>query len=152
MLTRKVTSLVLVVLLVSGLSFGQSFEKAEYLRAKQGEKKGENIKGTLHFDSAKKEVHFLGKNKDAPEFTIKYDSIKSMLYEKAAKPRYAAGLLIAWPLLFTKSKKHYLTIHYNDAAGAGQFVLVKLDKSNFREALARAEAETGKKIERQEER
>jgi len=73
---------------------------------------------------------------------------KGLLYEKAAKPRYAAGLLSGGPLLFTKSKKHYLTVDYIDAAGAPRYAIFHLDKSNFQEALDRAESETGKKVER----
>lgn len=144
----------LVFALLSGVCFGQApfdFGKAEYIKpAAAGSKKGETVGGSLRFDTAKKEVQFVDK-KGSPALNVKYDSIKSMLYEKTAKPRYAAGLLIAWPLLFTKSKKHYLTIQYADAAGTGQFVIIHLDKSNFREAIARAESETGKKVERSEE-
>jgi hypothetical protein len=61
-------------------------------------------------------------------------------------------MLVAWPLLFTKSKKHWLTFQYSDASGTGQYAIIRLDKSNFREALATVEAETGKKVERTEER
>ena len=151
---RKLTTCGLVFALLSGVCFGQAqfdFDKAEYLKpAAAGSKKSETVGGTLRFDTAKKEVQWVDK-KGTPAFSIKYDAIKSMLYEKTAKPRYAAGLLLAWPLLFTKSKKHYLTIQYTDPAGVGQFVLIHLDKSNFREAVARAESETGKKVERAEE-
>ena len=85
-------------------------------------------------------------------FRISTSSIKSISYERASKPRYAAGLLIAWPLLFTKSKHHYLTIQYTDNAGAGRLQIVKLDKNNFRTALETIEADTWIKIERSEER
>jgi len=151
---RKLMVSGLVFALLSGVCFGQApfdFGKAEYVKpAAAGSKKGETVDGSLRFDAAKKEVQFVDK-KGSSAVDIKYDAIKSMLYEKTAKPRYAAGLLLAWPLLFTKSKKHYLTIQYTDAAGAGQFVIIHLDKSNFREAVARAESETGKKVERSEE-
>lgn len=130
----------------------KDFDKAEYIKAAgPGQKKGETVEGTLRFDGNSKHVEFVAKGGSLP-FDIKYDSIKSLLYERAAKPRYGAGLLIAWPLLFTKSKKHFLTIQYTDEAGAGQYAIVRLDKSNFREAIATAEAETGKKVERSEER
>ncbi len=118
--------------------------------AAAGSKKGETVGGTLRFDSAKKAVQFVDK-KGTPALSVKYDAIRSILYEKTAKPRYATGLLLAWPLLFTKSEKHYLTIQYTDAAGAGQFAIIRLDKSNFQGAMARAESETGKKVERAEE-
>ena len=83
---------------------------------------------------------------------IPYSSIKSILYERAAKPRYATGLLFAWPLLFTKSKKHFLTMQYTDASGQGKFEIVRLDKDNVTTALAALQADTGVHIERTEER
>ncbi len=154
MRTRKITACGLIFAFLCGVCFGQgpfNFDKAEYIKpAEAGSKKGETLPGILRFDGAKKEVQFVDR-KGTGALSIRYDAIKSMLYEKTAKPRYAAGLLLAWPLLFTKSKKHYLTIQYTDAAGAGQFAIIHLDKSNFQEAVARAEAETGKKVERAEE-
>jgi hypothetical protein len=142
----------LLALLFTGSALAQSeFGKAQYLKAAAaGQKNGDRIDGSLVFESAEKELKFKDKN-GADAFAIKYGAIKSMLYEKTAKPRYAAGLLIAWPLLFTKSKSHYLTVHYTDSAGGGQYVIVKLHKDNFRDTIAKAEAETGKKVERSEE-
>ena len=83
---------------------------------------------------------------------IPVEAIRSLYYERTSKPRYAAGLLIAWPLLFTKSKQHYLTIQYKDQSGDGKFQIVQLDKVNVRTALETIEADTGIKIERSQER
>jgi hypothetical protein len=145
-------AVVAAFILAAAPAFAQTdFDKAEYfLKAAPGQKKGETIKGTLRFSSSVKQVQFIsGRGTD---LAIKYDALKSMSYERAAKPRYGLGLLVAWPLLFTKSKKHWLTFQYTDASGTGQYAIIRLDKSNFREALATAEAETGKKVERSEER
>jgi hypothetical protein len=54
-------------------------------------------------------------------------------------------------LLFTKSKKHSLTIQYTDDAGAGKFSVFHMDKSNARDIANTAEAESGQKIERFED-
>jgi hypothetical protein len=85
-------------------------------------------------------------------FQIPFDKIRALYYERASQPRYAAGLLVAWPLLFTKSKQHFLTIQYNDASGTGKYQVLRLDKANVRMALETLEADTGIKIERTEER
>ena len=149
---RIVPILVFTAALTSGtVSFGQKhFDDAQYLKAASvGEKKGQTVKGILRFDGTNKEVQFVAKGGTA--FTAKYDTIKHLLYERTARPRYVSGILLAWPLLFTKGKKHFLTIQYVDGVGTGQFAVVRLDKSNFREALATAEAETGTKVERAEE-
>lgn len=80
------------------------------------------------------------------------DSVTNAVYERASKPRYAAGLLLAWPLLFTKSKQHYLTLQYKADSGEGRYAVFHLDKGNFREVLAATEAAIGKKVERSEEK
>lgn len=134
-------------------STANKFDHAEYMKATSaGQKKAEPaVKGTLLFDGEQKTVDFLD-SKRTSAFSIKYDSIKTMLYEEANKPRYAEAVLISPMFLLSHSKKHYLTIQYTDASGAGQFVIVHLDKKNAREAVATAEAATGKKVERVEEK
>jgi len=136
-------------LMFSTACFAQEkIDHAEYMKpAAVGEKKGEVVKGVVSFDGTQKAVHFVDTH-GATDFMISYGSISSMLYEQTAKPRYAEGILIAWPLLLTKSKKHYLTIHYSDQGGTSQFVIIHLDKTNYQQALAIAETETGKKVDR----
>ncbi len=141
---------VLIVALALTPAYGSTFEKAEYLKkAAAGEKKSQKVKGNLIVEDY--EIRFVSKQGE-PQVSIPVSAIRSVQYERTAKPRYAEGILIAWPLLFTKSKKHYLTVHYTDSTGASQYMLVRLDKSNFREALAEIEARTGSKIERVEEK
>jgi|SRR5215469_14261305 len=132
-------------------STANKFDHAEYMKATSaGQKRAEPaVKGTLLFDGEQKAVDFLD-SKRASAFSIKYDSIKTMLYEEADKPRYAEAVLISPLFLLSHSKKHYLTIQYTDGSGAGQFVIVHLDKKNARDAVAAAEAATGKKVERVE--
>jgi hypothetical protein len=127
------------------------FEKVHYLMKLPGENKAKEVEGSLVFDGAEKSVRFVAED-DPASFQIRYPSITGMLYERAAKPRYGLGLLVAWPLLFTKSKKHFLTFQYQTEGGAGEFAIVRLDKSNFQMCLATAEAQVGRKIERTEER
>lgn len=148
---KTLALLVLTLFVCSSLAFALGrFEKAEYLKGAADQKNGERIKGTLAFDNASKQLSFVDPKGNAV-LTVKYDSIKSLLYERTSKPRYAEGLLLAWPLLFTKSKKHYLTVQFADPSGAGQFAIIHLDKSNYQAALAEAEAETGKQVQRTEE-
>ena len=130
------------------------FDSAEYIKLSsngENKKSATRIGGTLSFNNDKKTIEFLDQ-KEAPEFSIKYDNIKSMLYERTSTPRYVAAILVSPFFLFSHSKKHYLTIQYTDDAGAGQFVSIHLDKKNAREVVATAEASTGKKVDREEEK
>jgi hypothetical protein len=129
------------------------FDRAEYMKAtSSGQKKAEPaIKGDLCFDTTKKKVEFRCGDR-VPAFSISYDSVKSLLYEQAAKPRYTEAVLISPLFLLSHAKKHFLTIQYTDSAGTSQFVIVHLDKKNAREAIAATESQTGKAVERVEEK
>jgi hypothetical protein len=129
------------------------FNKAEYIQATStGQKKaGTTVKGTLFFDADNKTVNFLQES-GSPAVSIKYDSIRNLMYEKASKPRYAEAVLISPLFMLSHSKKHYLTVQYTDASGEGKYAIVRLDKSNVRQAVACAEAQTGKKVEQIEEK
>jgi hypothetical protein len=157
---KKLCGVFCMVFLGSSFAFARTtekrtnaFDRAEYMQATAaGQKKAAPaVKGTLSFETEKKSVDFLDE-KGSPAFSIKYDSIKSILYEKTSKPRYAEAILISPLFILSHSKKHFLTIQYTDTSGAGQFVIVHLDKKNVREAVAFAEAQTGKKVEQVEEK
>jgi hypothetical protein len=60
--------------------------------------------------------------------------------------------LISPAFLLTRSKKHYLTIEYNDPSGEAQSVIVRLNKKNARAAVATATAQTSKSVEQIEEK
>ncbi len=129
------------------------FDKAEYLQATStGQKKaGESVKGTLVFDPEKKSVGFLHES-GSPALTIQFDAIKNMTYEKASKPRMAEAVLISPLFLLSNSKKHYLTFQYTDESGQSKYAIIHLNKKNAREAVACAEAQTGKKVEQIDEK
>jgi hypothetical protein len=129
------------------------FDKVEYMPPKiEGQKKSsEPVKGHVIFDKDKKVVEFQD-TKGQIIVTIPYDKIKSLLYEKTSRPRYAEAILISPFFLFSKTKRHFLSIQYTDANGAGLFCMLHMDKSNATDIANTAEAETGKPIERTEEK
>lgn len=131
----------------------RKFEHAELFGGTStGQKKaGGSTKGALVFDTEKKIIEFEAQ-KGSAVVSIPYSQVKSLLYEQASKPRYTEAVLISPMFLLAHSKKHYLTIQYTDASGAGQFAIVQLDKKNAQQAIAAAQAETGKNVERAEEK
>jgi hypothetical protein len=129
------------------------FTCAEYFRATAaGQKKAEPaIRGTLAFDTQNKSIMFTDKA-GAQAFSIKYDAIHAIQYEKTAKPRYLAAVLISPLFLLSNSKKHYLTIQYNADDGEARSVIVRLPKKHAREAAMTAATETQRKVEQIEEK
>jgi hypothetical protein len=133
---------------------GRKFDHAElFAGTSSGQKKaGGSTKGALVFNSEKKSVDFQREKGGEPIVSIPYTQIKSVLYEQTSKPRYTEAVLISPMFLLAHSKKHYLTIQYTDANGTGQYAIVHLDKKNAQEAVAAVQAETGKEVERAEEK
>lgn len=133
---------------------GRKFDHAElFAGTSSGQKKaGGSKKGSLVFNSETKSIEFQPEKGQGPILKIPYGQIKSLLYEQTSKPRYTEAVLISPMFLLAHSKKHYLTIQYTDASGAGQYAIVHLDKKNAHEAVAAIQAETGKEVERTEEK
>ena len=129
------------------------FDHVEYLPPKaEGQKKSDHpVKGSISIDRDKKTIDFFNE-KDESVVSIPDDKIKSMLYERTSKPRYAEAVLLSPLFVFAKTKKHFLTIQYTDADGNGKFAMIHMDKGNARDIVAAAEAEIGKKVERAEEK
>jgi hypothetical protein len=155
MRTKFSTILVILVCIVLGgqMYASTQFGKVEYLPPKvEGQKHSSDpIKGHIIFDKDKKAIEFQN-DKGEMVVTIPYDKIKSMLYEKTSHPRYAEAILLSPFFLFTKTKKHFLTIQYADDKGEGKFAMLHMDKSNARDIVNTAEADTGKKVEASEEK
>jgi hypothetical protein len=145
---------VLLCLALTGQMYAsEQFAKVEYLPPKvEGQKHGADpIKGHVIFDKEKKSVEFHNE-KGQQIVSIPYDKIKSILYERTSRPRYAEAILISPFFLFSKTKKHFLTFQYTDVKGEGKFMMLHLDKSVATDVVNTTEADTGQKVTREEER
>jgi len=125
------------------------FDGAQYYLKTPNEKNAKLIDGTLLLDATAKTARFVAKDKT--QFEIPYSSITSLIYERAASPRYGLGALVGLGMFASKSKKHYLTIHHKGADGQSQATIIRLDKGNYQLAVATAEEQTGVKVTRHEE-
>ena len=133
--------LAIAFVLTATLLAGANFNDVKYLSPRDGEK-AKSVDGSLTVENGV--LAFDGKGES---WVVAKVQITNLVYERASRPRYKTGLLLAWPLLFTKGKKHFLTIQHG-----GEYKIMQLDKGNFRDALAAVEATTGVKVERLEER
>src|SRR5262249_39215453 len=126
------------------------FESAQYYLKTPNQKKTTQIDGTFVLDPSAKAARFVGKDKT--EVEIPYGSITSLLYERAATPRYSAAVLVSPLFLFSKSQNRVWSSQYRSAEGRGQCALSWFDKNNWQAAVAAVEAQTGIKVERVEEK
>lgn len=107
--------------------------------------------GALDTDDAKALRFQYGKE----TYTIPYASVSSMEFGQKVGRRVGATIalgattlgLMALPMLFSKKKKHYLTIGFQNAEGANEAVIFELSKGLVRETILLLETRTGKRVE-----
>ena len=95
------------------------------------------------------------KHRDA--LVIPWSAILDLEYGQKAGRRVglAVGLALVNPIglatLFSKKRKHYVTIGYTDASGAEQVAVIELGKDIVRTTLAVVETRSGKAITYQDD-
>ena len=161
---KKTISLILLVILVFNASAfaGLNAKKAAYYGGTTKDKdfagaKG-LVKGSLDVDHEKElifEYKLNGKNRT---YSILYQQIVDIEYGQKAGRRVGAAIATAILLapvglflLFSKKRKHFVTIGYKDAEEKEQVAVFELGKDIVRTTLPILEARSGKKIEYQDE-
>lgn len=82
---------------------------------------------------------------------IPYSEVQDLEYGQHAGRRVAVALLVSPIAIFSKKRRHYLTINFKDATGKEQAVVFELGKDIVRTTLSIVEARTGKKVQYQDE-
>ena len=85
------------------------------------------------------------------KLAIPYDRVDSLEYGQKAGRRLGLAIAVSPLALFSKKRRHFLTINYLDEAGKAQAAVFELGKDVIRTQLASLEARTGRKIEYQDE-
>lgn len=89
--------------------------------------------------------------KQLAKLTIPYDRVDSLEYGQKAGRRLGLAIAVTPLALFSKKRKHFLTIGYKDENDKQQAAVFELGKDTVRTTLASLEARTGRKIEYQDE-
>jgi len=85
--------------------------------------------------------------KTGTKLAIPYDMVRSLEYGQKAGRRLGVAVAVSPVFLFSKKRKHYLTIGFEDEAGRKQGAVLELAKGIVRETLATLETKTGKQVE-----
>lgn len=115
----------------------------------------EGQQGFLNLDDKESLSFSYGKNQ---QYKIAYSKIASMEFGQKVGRRVGATVALgvttlgigALPMLFSKKKKHFLTIAFVNAAGENEAVILELAKGSVRTTIPVLEARTGKKVELEE--
>ena len=85
--------------------------------------------------------------KSGTKLAIPYGKIESLEYGQKAGRRVGAAVVVSPLFLFSKKRKHFLTIGFEDEAGKKQGGVFELAKGIVRETLSTLETKSGKKVE-----
>lgn len=145
-LVRRAGALTVLCALASSVVSAVDKDKAMYVggTVSRLEEKAEGLVST----DSDTEFRFNAGGKGS--VTIPYEAITSLEYGQKAGRRVAVGILISPLALFSKKRKHFLTVTFNDEAGKEQAAIFELGKDIVRTTLKVFEVRSGKKVEPQD--
>lgn len=94
---------------------------------------------------------FTPDKKQVQALAIPYDKITSIEYGQKAGRRVGVAIMISPLALFSKKRKHFLTVSYSDSAGKDQAAVLELGKDIIRTTLTIVQTRSGKEIEYQDD-
>jgi len=148
MLHRQCSIVLIVVLLLEAMVIAapQKPQEALYLGGTVTAVP-EATEGTLQTTDEKK----LTFNSTKGSFSIDYDKITSLEYGQKAGRRVGVAIVITVWALFSKKRKHYLTIGYTDADSKPQGIVIEIPKGTAKKMITILEVRSGKKVEYESE-
>ena len=78
---------------------------------------------------------------------LPYKQITSLEYGQKAGRRVGVAVVVTVWALFSKKRRHFLTIGFTDPEGKKQAALIEIGKGRTKTSLATLEARTGLKVE-----
>jgi len=83
--------------------------------------------------------------------SVPYAHINLIEYGQKVDRRYVLAIVVSPLFLMSKSRRHFLTIGYEDENGRQQALVFQVEKSDIRTVLACLEARTGQKVTYQDD-
>ena len=144
---KKFIALVLLCALLQPSAFaGLGSDKTAYVGGTENQVKD----GAEGRSSAKDEKNFVFEY-GGGSLNIPYDQVDDLEYGQKAGRRLGLALTISPWLLFSKKRKHFLTVGWKDEQGKQHAAVFELGKSVIRTTIATLEARTGKKVDYQDD-
>jgi hypothetical protein len=144
---RTMAFLLVCVLALDFTAFaGLGSDKTLYVGGTENQIK-EGAEGT---SSAKDEKNYLFEYKGG-KLEIPYTQVNDLEYGQKAGRRIGLAIAISPWLLFSKKRKHFLTVGWKDDQDKQHAAVFELGKSIIRTTIATLEARTGKKVDYQDD-
>ncbi|HUQ49592.1 MAG TPA: hypothetical protein VM056_02670 [Terriglobales bacterium] len=139
---RVIASVLAVCLITTPLCAGIGTREAMYVGGTISDLK-ERTEGKPFLS----DKEFVFEHHKKQKFEVPYDRINSLEYGQKAGRRLGLALVVNPLFLFSKKRKHFLTIGFLDSNNKQQAAVFELGKSVISPTLSGLEAKTGKKID-----
>ncbi len=144
---RFIASVLLWLFVLEPFMFaGLGGDKTAYIGGTENQIK----EGTEGYSSGKDDKVFVFEYKGG-KLTIPYDQVNDLEYGQKAGRRLGVAIAVTPLALFSKKRKHYLTIGWTDEQNKQHAAVFEIGKSVVRTTIATLEARTGKKLEYQDD-
>lgn len=141
--SRPIAAIVLLVSFFTSLaSAGTGTHEAMYVGGTITD-----IKERTEGKPSLQETAFTFEQKKNGKFEIPYNQINSLEYGQKAGRRLGLAIVVNPLFLFSKKRKHFLTIGFMDSNNKQQAAVFELGKSVIHPILTGLEAKTGKKVD-----
>lgn len=84
------------------------------------------------------------------KWEVPFNGIAAMEYGQKSGRRVGAAVAVSPVLLFSKKRKHFLTLQMKDASGKQEAAVFELSKGVYKQTLAALESRTGRKVDMQD--
>lgn len=143
---KKIPTIAIAVSLLVAMAFAVSGDKARYAGGTENQVK-DNAEGTFSLKNDKNLVF----TSDRSSLAVPYDEIDDLEYGQKAGRRVGVAIVLTPLALFSKKRKHFLTVGWKDPQGQQHVAVFELGKNIIRVSLATLEARTGKKVDYQDD-
>src|SRR5246127_4766295 len=145
---KKVLSLLVVGLVLSGVTFG---EGAVFSKVKVADPTGKQVDARLIFSDANKNLVVRVAERDF--VTVPYNQVDKISYEYTKKHRITQGAVVMVAslgagaiVMLTKSKSHWLYIDFHEQ-NIPKSVVLRMDKKEYKGIFDAVKTHTGKDVE-----
>jgi len=121
---------------------GLGSDKTRYVGGTENEIK-DGAEGTV---SAKDEKNFLF-SYGGSTLSVPYDQINDLEYGQKAGRRVGVAIMVSPLALFSKKRRHFLTLGWKDAQDKQHAAVFELGKDVVRTTITTLEARSGRKVE-----
>lgn len=143
---RKLALSTVLTLASLPLLAGHAGAHAEYVGGTRADIPGNNNGDIEVMDN----TYFIFSSKKT-QIKIPYERINLVEYGQKVDRRYLAAAIISPIFMLAKTRKHFLTLGFQDENGMQQALVFRVDKNDIRVALVALEARTGQQVRYQDE-